>query len=66
MLGGHWVEARGDQAIGRITVPGYRQRLEVVPLADLLNWVRSGGTTPLPAISPGATPLTPADRENVR
>jgi hypothetical protein len=54
--GEHWVEARGDQAIGRITVPQYGQRLEVVPLADLLTWVRSGGTTP----------PTPADRENVR
>jgi hypothetical protein len=64
--GEHWVEARGDQAIGRITVAEYGQRLEVVPLADLLIWVRSGGTTPLPASSDGATLLTPGDRGNVR
>jgi hypothetical protein len=64
--GEHWVEARGDQAIGRITVAQYGQRLEVMPLADLLNWVRSGGTTRLPVSSGGTTPLAPADRANVR
>ena len=45
--GEHWLEVRGDQAVGRITRPGYGEILESVALADALAWVRSGGATPL-------------------
>jgi hypothetical protein len=43
--GEHWLEVRGDQAVGRITRPQYGEVLESVALADALAWVRSGGTT---------------------
>ena len=45
--GEHWLEVRGDQAVGRITRPQYGEVLESVALADALAWVRSGGATPL-------------------
>lgn len=45
--GEFWLEVRGDRAVGRITMPAYGLRLESAPLADVLAWVRSGGTTRL-------------------
>jgi hypothetical protein len=44
--GEHWLQVRGDQAVGRITVPRYGEAMEVAPLADILGWVRSGGIAP--------------------
>jgi hypothetical protein len=43
--GEHWLQVRGEQAVGRITRPQYGEVLESAPLADVLAWVRSGGTT---------------------
>jgi hypothetical protein len=45
--GEHWLEARGDEAVGRIGLPQYGDVKESVPLAELLAWIRSGGSTPL-------------------
>ena len=49
--GEHWLEARGDRAVGRITVEPYGQVLQVTPFADVLAWVRSGGATPLAPVT---------------
>ena len=45
--GEYWLEARGDQAVGRISLPQYGEIIESAPLADVLAWIRSGGATPL-------------------
>jgi hypothetical protein len=47
VCGEFWVEALGDQAVGRITVAEHGRSRETAPLADVLAWVRSGGATPL-------------------
>jgi hypothetical protein len=48
--GEHWLQVRADQAVGRITLPQYGEVMEAAPLADVLAWVRSGGTAPLAPI----------------
>jgi hypothetical protein len=45
--GEFWLEVRGTEAVGRITVGRYSQAHESAPLADVLAWIRSGGATPL-------------------
>lgn len=50
--GDFWLEARGDAAVGRITVAEHGRTRESVPLADVLAWIRSGGATALPAARP--------------
>jgi len=47
VCGEYWLEARGDQAVGRITMPQYGSVPEAAPLADVLAWIRSGGATQL-------------------
>ena len=47
ICGDYWLEVRGAQAVGRITVAKPGTIKESTPLADLLAWVRSGGATPL-------------------
>jgi len=47
VCGEYWLEARGDQAVGRITVAEHGGIKESAPLADMLAWIRSGGATPL-------------------
>ena len=47
VCGEFWLEVRGDQAVGRITTAQFSQALQSAPLADVLAWVRSGGTVPL-------------------
>jgi hypothetical protein len=47
VCGEYWVEARGEEAVGRITMAQYAESTESAPLADVLAWVRSGGATPL-------------------
>ncbi len=42
-----WLEVRGTDAVGRITVARYGQTQESAPLADVLAWIRSGGATSL-------------------
>lgn len=51
VCGEHWLEVRGDRAVGRITVAEYGFLTEAAPLADVLAWVRSGGVTPLAPIT---------------
>jgi hypothetical protein len=46
-----WLEVRGTEAVGRITVARYGQAQESAPLADVLAWIRSGGATPLAPLS---------------
>jgi hypothetical protein len=48
--GEHWLEVRGDQAVGRITLPRYGEAMEAAPLPDVRAWVRSGGATPLATV----------------
>ena len=43
ICGDFWLEVRGDQAVGRITVAEHGRPLETVPLSDMLAWIRSGG-----------------------
>jgi len=47
VCGEFWLEVRGDQAVGRITTAQFSQALQSAPLAEVLAWVRSGGTAPL-------------------
>ena len=47
VCGEYWLEARGDQAVGRITVAEHGGIKESAPLVDVLAWIRSGGATPL-------------------
>lgn len=47
VCGEYWLEVRGDQAVGRITVAEHGGIKESAPLADMLAWIRSGGATPL-------------------
>ena len=47
VCGDYWLEVRGDQAVGRITVAEHGKIKESAPLADMLAWIRSGGATPL-------------------
>ena len=47
VCGEYWLEARGDQAVGRITVAEHGGIKESAPLVDMLAWIRSGGATPL-------------------
>ena len=49
VCGEYWLEARDQQAVGRITVAEHGPVRESAPLADVLAWVRSGGATPLAA-----------------
>jgi hypothetical protein len=49
--GEHWLQVRGEQAVGRITRPQYGEVLESVALADVLTWVRSGGAAPLAPVT---------------
>jgi hypothetical protein len=49
--GEHWLQVRGDQAVGRITTPHYGPLSQVAPLAGVRAWVRSGGATPLTAVT---------------
>jgi len=51
VCGEYWLEARGDQAVGRIAVAEHGQVRESAPLADMLAWVRSGGATPLAPVT---------------
>ena len=55
VCGEYWLEARGDQAVGRITVAEHGGIKESAPLADMLAWIRSGGATllvPVPIAGP--------------
>jgi hypothetical protein len=45
ICGDFWLEARGDQAVGRITVAEHGRTLETIPLSEMLAWIRSGGAT---------------------
>lgn len=47
VCGEYWLEVRGDQAVGRITVAEHGGIKESAPLVDMLAWIRSGGATPL-------------------
>jgi len=47
VCGEFWLEVRGDQAVGRITVAEHGRARESIPLADMLAWIRSGGAAPL-------------------
>jgi len=47
VCGEYWLEVRGDQAVGRITVAEHGGIKESAPLVDVLAWIRSGGATPL-------------------
>jgi len=47
VCGEYWLEARGDQAVGRMTVAEHGGIKESAPLVDMLAWIRSGGATPL-------------------
>jgi hypothetical protein len=51
--GEHWLEARGQQAVGRITIARYGDVREIASLADVRAWLRAGGATPL---APAALP----------
>lgn len=52
VCGDFWLEARGDQAVGRITIAEHGRTLESAPLAEVLAWLRSGGVTALPTPRP--------------
>lgn len=47
VCGEFWLEVRGDQAVGRITTPRFSEGLQSAALAEVLAWIRSGGTAPL-------------------
>jgi hypothetical protein len=47
VCGEYWLEVRGDQAVGRITVAEHVGIKESAPLVDMLARIRSGGATPL-------------------
>jgi len=47
VCGEYWLEIRGDQAVGRMTVAEHGGTKESAPLVDMLAWIRSGGATPL-------------------
>jgi hypothetical protein len=47
ICGDFWLEVRGDEVVGRVTVAEHGRIKESVPLADMLAWIRSGGATPL-------------------
>ena len=47
VCGEYWLEVRGDQAVGRITVAEHGGIKESAPLVDMLAWIRSGGATSL-------------------
>ncbi len=51
VCGEYWLEARGDQAVGRITVATHGQLTESARLAEVLAWIRSGGATPLAPVA---------------
>lgn len=50
--GEHWLQARGDQAVGRITLTQYGPDMQAAPLTEVLAWVRSGGAGPVPRTLP--------------
>jgi hypothetical protein len=45
--GAYWLEVRGDQAVGSITAADYGRSTQSAPVADVIAWLRSGGSTPL-------------------
>jgi hypothetical protein len=47
ICGDFWLEVRGDEVVGRVTVAEHGRIKESVPLADMLAWIRSGGATPI-------------------
>jgi hypothetical protein len=47
VCGDFWLEVRGDEVEGRVTVAEHGRIKESVPLADVRAWIRSGGTTPI-------------------
>jgi hypothetical protein len=49
--GEFWLEVRGAEAVGRITVADHGQIQESAPLAAVLAWVQSGGTSPLAPVT---------------
>jgi hypothetical protein len=49
--GEFWLEVRGTDAVGRISVADHGQIQESAPLAAVLAWIRSGGTAPLAPVT---------------
>jgi hypothetical protein len=45
--GAFWLAVQGDQAVGRVTATERGASVESVRLASMLDWIRSGGATPL-------------------